>query len=117
MVPMDAILIEQVINNLMENAFFHAGSSSPIEVIARTQGDRLEVSIRDQGRGIAPELLDTLFDGGGISQNQSGDSHKGMGIGLTICKTIITAHGGSIWASNHDQGAMFTFTLPDWREY
>jgi two-component system sensor histidine kinase KdpD len=40
-----------------------------------------------------------------------------MGIGLTLCKTIINAHGGHIEASNYDKGALFTFTLPDWREY
>ena len=52
-----------------------------------------------------------------ISGNQTGDSHKGMGIGLTLCKTIINAHGGHIEASNYEKGALFTFTLPDWREY
>ncbi|MBS1482209.1 MAG: sensor histidine kinase, partial [Clostridium sp.] len=43
--------------------------------------------------------------------------HKGMGIGLSLCKTIINAHGGQIQAGNHQNGAQFTFTLPDWREY
>lgn len=117
MVPMDGILIKQVINNLMENACFHSDSSDSIDVIAETEGSQLSVTIKDYGKGIAPELMATLFDGGGIYTNQSGDGHKGMGIGLTICKTIINAHGGSIWASNHQHGAMFTFTLPDWREY
>ena len=45
------------------------------------------------------------------------NSHKGMGIGLTLCKTIVAAHGGTISASNHPNGAQFTFTLPNWREY
>ena len=62
-------------------------------------------------------VLDTLFDGGGVYANQMGDSHKGMGIGLSLCKTIINAHGGQIRAGNHQNGAQFTFTLPDWREY
>lgn len=117
MVPMDATLIEQVINNLLENAYFHSGSHGPIDLTVKTDGPDAAITIKDYGRGIMPELLDTLFDGGGVSANQTGDSHKGMGIGLTLCKTIINAHGGRIQAGNHSHGAQFTFTLPDWREY
>lgn len=117
MVPMDAILIEQVINNLLENAFFHSGSHGPIDLAVEPDGPYISISIKDYGKGIRPEQLETLFDGGGVSDNQTGDSHKGMGIGLTLCKTIISAHGGVINASNHEKGAQFTFTLPDWREY
>ena len=117
MVPMDPTLIEQVINNLLENAYFHSGSHGPIDLLAAADGPYASITIRDYGNGIRPELLDTLFDGGGVSGNQTGDSHKGMGIGLTLCKTIINAHGGHIEASNYEKGALFTFTLPDWREY
>ncbi len=116
MVPMDPILIEQVINNLLENAFFHSGNRV-IDLCVRTTPSDVSVTIRDYGKGIPPELLDTLFDGAGISINRQGDSHKGAGIGLTLCKTIIGAHGGTISASNHPDGAQFTFTLPNWREY
>lgn len=116
-VPMDATLIGQVMNNLLENAYFHSESKGPIDLIVTTQGPYISVSIKDYGKGIAPELLNTLFDGGGIYKNQTGDGHKGMGIGLSICKTIINAHGGEIHADNHEEGARFTFTLPDWREY
>lgn len=117
MVPMDAILIEQVINNLLENAYFHSGSHGPIDLLASAEGSYVSITIKDYGTGIRQERLGTLFDGGGVSDNQTGDSHKGMGIGLTLCKTIISAHGGEIHASNHQKGAQFTFTLPDWREY
>lgn len=117
MVPMDAMLIEQVINNLLENALFHSGTNGPIDLSAATDGALLSLSIKDYGQGIDPRLLDTIFDGGGMSDNHTGDGHKGMGIGLSICKTIILAHGGDICAGNHSQGAQFTFTLPDWREY
>ena len=117
MVPMDAMLIEQVINNLLENAHFHSGSEKPIELKARTDNKTLYITIKDYGKGIDPKRLPTLFDGGGVNTNESGDSHKGMGIGLSICKTIINAHGGTIQAANHADGAMFTFTLPDWKEY
>lgn len=117
MVPVDATLIEQVINNLLENAYFHSGSHGPIDLIAEACGLYVSIAIKDYGKGIDPELLDTLFDGGGVLANQTGDSHRGMGIGLTLCKTIISAHGGQIQAGNHQNGAEFTFTLPDWREY
>ena len=117
MVPMDAMLIEQVINNLLENAHFHSGSEKPIELKVRTENGVLYITIKDHGKGIDPKRLPTLFDGGGVNTNESGDSHKGMGIGLSICKTIINAHGGTIQAANHADGAMFTFTLPDWKEY
>lgn len=117
MVPMDAMLIEQVINNLLENALFHSGTNGPIDLDVAVLEHFLSISIRDYGKGIAPELLGTIFDGGGISHNHTGDSRKGMGIGLSICKTIINAHGGQIQANNYEQGAQFTFTLPDWREY
>lgn len=115
-VPMDITLIGQVLNNLLENAYFHSESEGPIDLIVTTQGPYISISIKDYGKGIAPELLNTLFDGGGIYKNQTGDGHKGMGIGLSICKTIINAHGGEIHADNHEKGARFTFTLPDWKE-
>ena len=103
-IPMDATLIEQVINNLLENALFHSGTNGPIDLVAAAGKSGLSVSIKDYGKGIAPELLDTIFDGGGTSDNHTGDGHKGMGIGLSICKTIINAHGGEIHAGNHLRG-------------
>ena len=116
MVPMDPILIEQVINNLLENAFFHSGNHM-IDLCVQTSPSFVSITIRDYGTGIPPDILRSLFDGAGIDSNRQGDGHKGAGIGLTLCKTIIGAHGGTISASNHPDGAQFTFTLPNWREY
>jgi len=65
---MDATLIEQVINNLLENAYFHSGSHGPIDLQASVDGPYVSIAIRDQGNGIRPELLGTLFDGGGLRQ-------------------------------------------------
>lgn len=112
MVPMDATLIEQVIINLLENAVYHSNSTKPIQLSITIDKDFARFQVRDQGVGIPPERLDTLFDGYTASPNSSGDSRKGMGIGLSICKTIIAAHGGSITAANEEHGAVFTFTLP-----
>ena len=62
--------------------------------------------------GIPPEKLATIFDGSSSTTSTSPDGRKGMGIGLSICKTIILAHGGEIKAINHTRGAEFYFTLP-----
>ena len=112
MVPMDATLIEQVIINLLENAVYHSGTDEPIEFYVEKREGYVAFHIRDYGKGIDPERLKTIFDGAGIEPNASGDSHKGMGIGLTICKTIINAHNGTIEAANRLKGAEFIFTLP-----
>lgn len=111
MVPMDAVLIEQVIINLLENAVYHSGSEQ-IDLYVTREEEAVAFHIRDYGKGIAPERLETIFDGGGTGGNQSGDSHRGMGIGLSICKTIVNAHEGTIWVRNWKQGAEFIFTLP-----
>lgn len=112
LVPMDAMLIEQVIINLLENAVYHSNSHEPLSLSVSVHDQYAWFEVRDRGVGILPERLPTLFDGYTTSPNNSYDSRKGMGIGLSICKTIITAHGGSIHASNEEQGAVFTFTLP-----
>ena len=112
MIPMDATLIEQVLVNLMENAVFHAGSTEPIECRAEIGRDTVTFFVTDQGVGIDEDKLETIFDGTGQTENSSADGHKGMGIGLSICKTIIVAHGGTISARNLERGAQFGFTLP-----
>ena len=112
MVPMDATLIEQVLINLLENAVYHSGSATPILLTVSADSRLVWFRIRDYGRGIDPDSLDTLFDGYTSTQNRSSDSHKGMGIGLSICRTIINAHHGQISVANHPDGAEFTFTLP-----
>lgn len=112
MVPMDAVLIEQVIINLLENAVYHSHSSKPIQLLAEVRGKQVVFQIRDYGKGIDPERLPFIFDGAGTARNESSDSHKGMGIGLSICKTIIAAHNGVIDAVNQKQGITFMFTLP-----
>ena len=112
MVPMDAVLIEQVIINLLENAVYHSGVVADIDFMVEKRNKDVAFHIRDYGKGISPDRLAAIFDGVGMDTNASGDSHKGMGIGLTICKTIITAHQGTIEACNRSQGAEFIFTLP-----
>lgn len=112
MVPMDAMLIEQVIINLLENAMVHSGSHLPVELTVTCSDDQAAFCIRDYGIGIAPDKLSTIFDGSSYNPGSSSDGHRGMGIGLSICKTIITAHGGAITAANHKDGCEFLFLLP-----
>ena len=132
MIPMDAILIEQVLINLLENAVVHANSTQPVCLKVSVSQGMVLFEVIDQGVGIPRELLDTLFDGAAAEgvrtaaqrnmtdhkrppaagNAASADSHKGMGIGLSICKTIVLAHNGTITAKNYAQGAVFAFTLP-----
>lgn len=115
MLSMDPTLIEQVLINLLENAFIHSGSSAPIDLIIQDQDHTVSFTVRDYGNGVSEDQLPYIFEGQQISSDNA-DGHKGTGIGLSICKTIIQAHGGAITAFNHADGAEFTFTLPKEKE-
>lgn len=112
MIPMDSLLIEQVIINLLENASIHSQSEQPIIFTVNDTDSFVSFHIRDYGIGINPNLISTIFDGTSTRNTEMSDAYKGMGIGLSICKTIVTAHGGTIQAVNHPDGAEFIFTLP-----
>ncbi len=113
MVEMDAMLIEQVIINILQNAKMHSGSDKPLELFVENLPDKVEFHIRDYGKGIETDRLESIFDGAPMNTGSMGvDGNKGMGIGLSICKTIIRAHGGNIIAKNHEEGAEFIFVLP-----
>ncbi len=118
MIMMDALLIEQVVINILQNAQIHSKSKKPIELSVSEDESRIIFSIRDYGVGISEEKLDTLFDGEGYNRDTEAetDGYKGMGIGLSICKTIIKAHGGEINAKNHSDGSEFYFYLPKEKE-
>jgi two-component system sensor histidine kinase KdpD len=112
-IPMDALLIEQVLINLLENAVIHADGMTKLELAVKTDGNDAYVHIRDDGCGIRADRLEDLFIGYlGSSARQGDSSRRNMGIGLSVCATIIKAHGGSICARNRNpRGAEFTFTL------
>ncbi len=112
LLPMDPLLIEQVIINLLENAYVHSTSDEPIEFLIFENESSVSFHIRDYGKGINLDKINTIFDGTSTNDEAKADSRKGMGIGLSICKTIIEAHDGTIYAQNRDQGAEFIFTLP-----
>ena len=113
MIPMDAILIEQVIVNILENAVQHAQGMTALTLRVFTLADKAIFEIVDNGCGIDPKYMDTLFTGYYTSEREIADRQKkNAGIGLSVCATIIKAHGGSIKAENlKTGGAVFRFAL------
>ncbi len=112
MVPMDPLLMQQVLTNLLENAVIHGGDVTRVTITLCQEKDQAVISVEDDGRGIAPEKLSTIFDGSADSGSW-GDMKRNMGIGLSVCRTIVVAHGGSICAENRGSGgALFRISLP-----
>lgn len=108
---MDPVLIEQVVLNLLENAVYHGKHTSRIWIQASHNGETVSVSVSDNGAGIARDKLPVLFSGA-LSCEESTDTHRHMGIGLSVCTSIVKAHGGRLSAQNNPSGgATFTFTL------
>jgi len=113
MVPMDGTLIEQVLINLLENAIKHSPEDSAVEVEVKLDHQYALFEVRDNGEGITEEDLPYLFESYVPNGKRSADSSRGMGIGLSICRSIIKAHGGKLEAANRDEGgAVFLFKLP-----
>lgn len=113
-VPMDPILIRQVIVNIMENAVIHGGTTTQVKVTISANETEAIFSIEDNGKGIDGKILPMLFTGQ-IShrEGETYDNKRSMGIGLSVCKSIIDAHRGKVWAENKiDGGAKISFTLP-----
>ncbi|MFZ0345429.1 MAG: ATP-binding protein [Nitrososphaeraceae archaeon] len=105
--------ISQVVSNLMSNALkFSSGGTISVQTSLKSNdknnNNEVIVSIKDNGQGIDPEILPRLFS------KFATKSYSGTGLGLFICKSIVEAHGGSIWAENNSdgKGATFSFTLP-----
>ena len=113
LIPVDPLLMVQVLVNILENAVQHGHGLTQIILRVRVQEDKAIFEIQDDGCGIAPERLPHIFTGQYIPNEQSADTLKrNAGIGLSVCATIIRAHGGTITAENLPQGgAMFRFSL------
>lgn len=114
LVPMDAILIEQVIVNLLENSVLHGRTTSMIEVNIVRQDKEVLFMVEDDGQGIAPDILPVIFEGGmHTNESEELDSRRNMGIGLSVCMSIIKAHNGNMRAENKaGGGARILFSLP-----
>lgn len=112
LVPLDPVLVEQVLINLLENATKYTPPRSPIDIVARAQGGEVLVQVNDRGAGVASADAERVFEKFYRAREREGG---GVGLGLTICRGIVSAHGGRIWVQARDDdggGASFRFTLP-----
>lgn len=110
-VPMDDLLMEQVLVNLLENAAKYSPAGSPIEITARAADHELVVEVADRGRGLAEEDLPRIFEK--FYRAKSSTSRSGAGLGLAICRGIVELHGGTISAENRaGGGAVFRIRVP-----
>ncbi len=113
MAHMDGSLIEQVLINLIDNAIKFTPEESFIEVNIYEKGQNVYFEISDNGIGISSEILPFIFDRFFTNGSKISDSRRGVGLGLTICKAIVEAHGGKIEAFNKKEGgAIFRFYIP-----
>jgi len=112
-VKADARLLVQVVINLLDNAAKYAPEGSTIWIDTAERDGNVVVRIADDGPGIPDDQKDRIFDLFYSSGNPTGDSRRGLGIGLALCQSIIRAHGGTISVSDHEpHGAVFEFALP-----
>lgn len=114
LVPMDGILIEQVMSNLLENSVQHGKFTSQIRIHIVDEPERAVIVVEDNGAGIRKEVLPRIFDGNLQSDSgEENDSARNMGIGLSVCMSIVKAHKGGMKAENKKEGgARVIFWLP-----
>lgn len=110
---MDAKLMVQVIINIVDNAIKYTPKGSNILIKTWKQGDKAVISIADDGDGIPDEMKERVFDMFYSGANKIADSRRSLGLGLSLCRSIVNAHGGKITVSdNTPHGTVFTVTLP-----
>jgi len=111
MVPLDSALAEHIFINLLENALKYTPAGSPLAIAAVARDHEIEVEVSDQGPGFPPEDLERIFEM--FDRGTQDLGQKGYGLGLSICRAIVEAHGGRIWALNRPGGgAAVRFTFP-----
>jgi two-component system sensor histidine kinase KdpD len=111
MVPLDASLVENVFLNLLENSLKYTPPGSGLSIQAVTKGNEIEIEMADNGPGFPPEDLERIFEM--FYRGTEDSDRKGYGLGLSICRAIVEAHGGRIWAVNRaGGGASVRLTFP-----
>ena len=115
LVNVDAVLIERVLANLLENAAKYTPAGSHVAVAARVDGSNLLVTVTDDGPGLPEGREEALFEK--FARGEKESSVSGVGLGLAICRAIVEAHEGRIWVESargagEHRGAKFCFTLP-----
>jgi two-component system sensor histidine kinase KdpD len=109
----DGKLLVQVLINLLDNAYKHSGEGTDVYLKAYKEDSNLIFEVEDNGIGFDPEMMDSIFDGFVTKTRGIADGGLDMGLGLSICKAIVDAHGGTISAKNKNtEGAVFKVTLP-----
>jgi len=112
-VPIDSVLIEQVFINLLENAIKYTPAHSPIDLSASADSTMVTIEVADRGPGLPTGDEQRIFEKFYRASAPASRNGSGVGLGLTICRGIVEAHGGRIWAENRSGGgAVFRFTLP-----
>ena len=113
LVPMDATLIEQVLVNLLENSVIHGRGTTRIDIRVSLEKGKAVFYVEDNGQGIEENVLPVIFDGNLEARGEASDNKRDMGIGLSVCKSIIKAHRGNMRAENRENGgARMVFSLP-----
>ena len=115
MVPMDAMLIEQVIINLLVNVALHSGAGTKAVLTLYEDNGFAVFRIDDNGKGFEDSVLRRLLAGQSpnAAEGRTEDARRTMGIGLSVCRTIVSVHGGSLTVRNRSEGgASVIFTLP-----
>ena len=110
LVRIDALLIEQVLANLLENAFKYTPPGTPIRLAADLGTDAIRVSVEDDGPGLPPGDPEALF--AKFYRGSTESAVGGVGLGLAICRAVVNLHGGRIWGERLARGSAFRFTLP-----
>ena len=111
LVECDAVLIERVLVNLLENAGKYTPPSSPVQISVRSVDGQMQVSVRDEGPGVPTGQEEVIFEK--FTRGQAESATYGVGLGLAICRAMVEAHRGRIWVEpTRPQGATFTFSLP-----
>jgi two-component system sensor histidine kinase KdpD len=111
LVECDAVLVERVLANLLENAGKYTPPLTPVDIVVRTVDEEVQVSVRDQGPGVPKGQEEAIFEK--FTRGSAESATPGVGLGLAICRAIVEAHRGRIWvAPTPPHGAIFTFSLP-----
>jgi two-component system sensor histidine kinase KdpD len=111
LVPLDDVLIEQALFNLIDNAIKYSPADGTIEISAAVVDDRLKIEVADRGPGLPPGQESQIFEK--FHRGEPHGERRGVGLGLTICRGIVEAHGGRIAARNRaGGGAVLTMELP-----
>jgi signal transduction histidine kinase/HAMP domain-containing protein len=108
----DALRIEQVLDNLLENAARYSDPGSPVEVSLHAEDGHAVLSVTDRGDGFPATELEHVFEPFYRGGNAKERGVRGAGLGLAICRGIVDAHGGEIWGESHDHTTTFVVTLP-----